>query len=406
MQFAPPAQAFHNAVTLYRQGRVADAERQCLQILAADNDALNARYLLAVIYSAHSRMAEALGLIEPVVHANPDSAEILANYAAILRGLSRPKDAIAAVDRALAIEPKFAPALRVRGKILFDLNRVGEGLEVYRKAALLARKAPDAAERKRAAPPHKARHDLQQQRYLAERPQGRSQDRPGGLLTAPAVNRDLDREGISAQWRSVRPQIVVIDDILSPRAFGELRRYCLSAPVWNSAQYGNGYLGAFLDDGFACPLLGQIADELPRALPTVFASHTLLNLWGFKYDSQPEGIEIHADEAAVNVNFWLTPDSANLDPATGGLIIWDVAAPLDWNFEKFNRDIPAIREHLKRSGAKPTRVPYKANRAVIFDSDLFHETDTIHFKEGYENRRINVTLLYGRREAASPDRGA
>ena len=44
------------------------------------------------------------------------------------------------------------------------------------------------------------------------------------------------------------------------------------------------------------------------------------------------------------------------------------------------------------------RVPYRANRAVIFDSDLFHETDTIRFKDGYLNRRINVTMLYGRRE--------
>ena len=51
-----------------------------------------------------------------------------------------------------------------------------------------------------------------------------------------------------------------------------------------------------------------------------------------------------------------------------------------------------------RSGAQPITIPYRCNRAVIFDSDLFHETDVISFAEGYENRRINVTLLYGRRE--------
>jgi len=43
-------------------------------------------------------------------------------------------------------------------------------------------------------------------------------------------------------------------------------------------------------------------------------------------------------------------------------------------------------------------IPYRANRAVIFDSDLFHQTDTIRFKPGYCNRRINVTLLYGERD--------
>jgi len=40
---------------------------------------------------------------------------------------------------------------------------------------------------------------------------------------------------------------------------------------------------------------------------------------------------------------------------------------------------------------------------VIFDSDLFHETDRLSFKEGYQNRRINVTLLYGEREKHSED---
>jgi hypothetical protein len=32
------------------------------------------------------------------------------------------------------------------------------------------------------------------------------------------------------------------------------------------------------------------------------------------------------------------------------------------------------------------------------DSDLFHKPDRIVFKEGYLNRRINITLLYGFRD--------
>ena len=41
-------------------------------------------------------------------------------------------------------------------------------------------------------------------------------------------------------------------------------------------------------------------------------------------------------------------------------------------------------------------VPYKANRMVLFDSDLLHETAPLRFKKGYKNRRINVTLLFGK----------
>ena len=32
---------------------------------------------------------------------------------------------------------------------------------------------------------------------------------------------------------------------------------------------------------------------------------------------------------------------------------------------------------------------------------LFHETDRITFKEGYTNRRTNITMLYGKREEAA-----
>ena len=83
-------------------------------------------------------------------------------------------------------------------------------------------------------------------------------------------------------------------------------------------------------------------------------------------------------------------------------MVWDRAAPLDWDFAKFNRDEDAIRDFLAQSGAKSLTIPYRANRAVIFDSDLFHQTDTIRFKPGYCNRRINVTLLYGERDPGTP----
>jgi hypothetical protein len=37
---------------------------------------------------------------------------------------------------------------------------------------------------------------------------------------------------------------------------------------------------------------------------------------------------------------------------------------------------------------------------VVFNSDLFHETDDSTFKDEYLNRRINITLLYGYRHQA------
>lgn len=45
------------------------------------------------------------------------------------------------------------------------------------------------------------------------------------------------------------------------------------------------------------------------------------------------------------------------------------------------------------------RVPYRENRLVLFNSNLFHQTDEFHFKPGFRNRRINITLLFGKRGA-------
>jgi len=106
---------------------------------------------------------------------------------------------------------------------------------------------------------------------------------------------------------------------------------------------------------------------------------------------------VHADNAAVNVNFWVTPDEANLDPDSGGVVIWDVAAPTDWSTAQLNGDARGCEELILQRCGRPTSVPYRANRAVVFDSDLLHRTDDFSVKSGYLNRRISISLLFGAR---------
>ena len=50
---------------------------------------------------------------------------------------------------------------------------------------------------------------------------------------------------------------------------------------------------------------------------------------------------------------------------------------------------------LKPTNFNNVTIPYKQNRAVIFDSALFHHTDKFNFKKNYKDRRINLTILYG-----------
>jgi hypothetical protein len=120
-------------------------------------------------------------------------------------------------------------------------------------------------------------------------------------------------------------------------------------------------------------------------------------MWAYKYGQNPEGISIHADYAAINVNLWITPDEANLDSDSGGLIVWDKEAAADWDFRIRDVDQQALKRFVAETGAQAHRVPYRQNRVVIFNSDLIHRTDDMRFRPGYENRRINVTFLYGER---------
>ena len=338
------------------------------------------------------REDEALASFDRALVGNPNNAETWKNRGITLRVLGRFEDALASFDRALALRPGDREALNYSGHVLCESDRVADGLAVFRRAAQSGGAAHTDV------PAHKARHDAEQQAWLGSRARV---DGPlfldgGDRLEGPAIN-PANAQKVSAQWRASNQQLVVIDNLLTPEALAQLRRFCLGSNVWRQA-YNDGYLGAFPEHGFAAPLLAQIADEFRDIFPAIFGGHPLRYLWAFKYDSQMSGIKIHADEAAVNVNFWITPDDANLDPAHGGLVVWDKVAPLDWDFDKYNGDVDSPRAFLESAGATSVAVPYRANRAVIFDSDLFHETDTILFKDGYENRRINVTLLYGRRE--------
>ena len=216
-------------------------------------------------------------------------------------------------------------------------------------------------------------------------------------------------KALSGRWNAVEVEsdylegntgFVVIDNFLSNEALESVRLFCLESTVWSGNRYNHGRLGAFFRDGFNCPLLIQIAEELQDALPRVIGRrYPLQQLWGFKTGQRlPANSTTHADFAAVNVNFWITPAEANLDENSGGLVIYDVQAPLNWDFHTYNGKLAVINSYLQQRKARSVRVPYKQNRAIIFNSDLFHATEAVYFRPEYENHRVNVTMLYGFRQ--------
>lgn len=223
-------------------------------------------------------------------------------------------------------------------------------------------------------------------------------NRPDGT-TIPIFSESLNPSQIQKDWVSSNG-IVVVDNILSKESLELIQqKILLESTVWYQTklpQRFGGYTGAYIDDGLHQRILLQLSIDLRKLLPDIFEGHPLKYMWAYKYDSDYGGINLHADEAAVNVNIWLTPNEANLDPNSGGLVIYTVKPPSDWDFELYNRDTDFVYEHLLRpSGFANVTVPFRENRAVIFDSALFHTSDEFKFRKGYKNRRINFTLLYG-----------
>ena len=341
------------------------------------------------------RHAEALAATGPALALQPQAINLLHQRGLALAGLGRHADAESCFARVLQLKPDSDAALYERGTALAAQHRIADWFASFHAFAQRGASAAPVGE----TLPHKARHDAEQQTW--QREQGVSshtglQIEAGARLEGRAVN-PVNAEDASRQWRENSPKVVVIDNLLTDEALAALRRFCLGSTVWRTG-YDSGYIGAFPEHGFSAPLLAQIAEEFRSVFSGICGDLPLKYAWAFKYDSAMEGVHIHADDAVVNVNFWITPDEANLDPQSGGLLVWDVAAPRNWDFTQFNRDQPAIRDFLARNHAKALTVPYRGNRAVIFDSDLLHKSDKIRFQEGYDNRRINVTFLYGERD--------
>ena len=226
------------------------------------------------------------------------------------------------------------------------------------------------------------------------------------VRSAPRVGRALGStwspSDVEQAYLAKEPNLIVLDRFLADDAISSLRQFCLESTIWSTNRYGHGRLGSFFRDGFNCPLLIQIAEELRTAMPRMIGlRHPLRQMWGFKCATRQPRLPAHADFAAVNVNFWITPDESNKDPSSGGMLLYDVKAPGDWDFDTYNRNGERIQALLAERGARATYIPYRCNRAVIFDSDLFHTTSDVTFADGYEHRRINVTLLFGDRSSVS-----
>lgn len=432
-------------------GHVYRRQREWSEAIAAFQQALHLKPQsadlhnnLGVTHKEQGDLEAALGQYREALTIAPQHAEALNNMGVVLQHQGKFIEASEAFQQALTLKPGYANAHYHLGLIHLWQGKEQEALACFNRSADLTFNhgrglAPSFVTKAR------VKHDYEQLNYLDkhmpglplpqeyrrtltslyQRITGSSPDsiflkltppeqreiassfnrllyiRPTPRLDTPAINPELDVSVIENRYFSTTPEAMYVDELLTEQALGHLRGFCLASTIWKR-DYQNGYIGTFLANGFACPLLLQIAEELRTRFPEIFQHHQLQQAWAFKHDSALRGLNIHADAAAVNVNFWITPNEANRDPESGGLVVWDKEAPDEWDFAAYNdqKNKQKIQTFLEESGAQPITIPHRQNRAVIFNSNLFHETDVIEFHDTYECRRINVTLLYGHRQKA------
>ena len=79
------------------------------------------------------------------------------------------------------------------------------------------------------------------------------------------------------------------------------------------------------------------------------------------------GIDMHADPARITVNMWLTPDDANLDPESGGLVVYKKKVPKGASYEDYVlKSGKKVWEQITvEDEAEKMTVTYKRGRMLI-----------------------------------------
>lgn len=189
--------------------------------------------------------------------------------------------------------------------------------------------------------------------------------------------------------------IIIEDNFLDENILHQLLGFSLTTDFDKSKNYTGGYQDyGFKKNNHPIPELDKVVEIIENKYPDIFKKLEYERGWLFIYDNECSGVTPHADPASVNVNIWLTPNSCVKDNAKNGLIIWDKKRPEDWSYNDYNKNVSKIKQYLKDTNASKRIVEYKHNRAMIFDSSYFHETNGVSMKDGHWNKRINLVFMF------------
>ncbi|MET4046240.1 tetratricopeptide repeat protein [Bradyrhizobium sp. CSS354] len=122
------------AATAYGQGRYAETEALCRDILKALPDHVDAMHLLGMCAHDGRRLEEAQQLLERVIALEPRLHDAHNNLATVHFDLGNYEAARRCQERAIALKPNFAVALTNLGNTLMHLGQYEQALELHERA--------------------------------------------------------------------------------------------------------------------------------------------------------------------------------------------------------------------------------------------------------------------------------
>jgi tetratricopeptide (TPR) repeat protein len=132
-----PAEALKYAERCCAEGRLAEAESVCRQIVQAQPNLSEAAHMLAIITYQSGRTAEAIEHTKRAIAIKPNVALYHANLGEMCRLAGRLDEAVAAARRALEINPRYAGALSNLGIALFEQGKFADAVAHYDRAIAL-----------------------------------------------------------------------------------------------------------------------------------------------------------------------------------------------------------------------------------------------------------------------------
>ncbi|MDA9508042.1 acetylglucosamine transferase [Bradyrhizobium sp. CCBAU 11386] len=131
------------AAAAYGQGRYAETEALCREILKALPDHVDAMHLLGMCAHDGRRLEEAQELLERVIALDPRLHDAHNNLATVHFDLGNYEEARRCQEKAIALKPNFAVALTNLGNTLMHMGLYEQALEMHERAIKLK---PDYAD--------------------------------------------------------------------------------------------------------------------------------------------------------------------------------------------------------------------------------------------------------------------